>query len=127
MLDLVDHLQAQGLEIRYDQVVLQIGDSLIQKISREIGEGDFLIAIVSPDSVESGRCQRELSLAATQGINQNRVKALPVKFRGAEMPPMLGDIYGAEQQWQEAAVLQAQYLRPQINGDTFHSTTSPTK
>jgi hypothetical protein len=96
MLSLVGQLQSQGLDIRYDQVVLQIGDSLIQKIAGAISDGDFLIAIVSPDSVESGWCQKELSLAATQGINENRVKVLPVKFRGATMPPMLGDIYWAD-------------------------------
>ena len=39
----------------------------------------------------SSWCQRELALAATQGINENRVKVLPVRFRGAEMPPMLAD------------------------------------
>lgn len=65
VLVLVDHLQAQGLDIRYDGVVLQIGDSLIRAISQEIEEGDFLIAIVSPDSVESEWCQKELALAMT--------------------------------------------------------------
>ncbi len=94
--DLAEHLEAQGLDIRYDQVVLQIGDSLIQKISQEIHDSDFLIAIVSPDSVESGWCQRELALAATQGINEKQVTVLPVKFRGAELPPMLGDAYYAD-------------------------------
>jgi hypothetical protein len=93
MLELVEHLHAQGLDIRYDQVVLQIGDSLIQKIAGEIADGDFLIAIISPDSVESGWCQRELSLAATQGINEKRAKVLPVRFRGAQIPAMLGDIF----------------------------------
>jgi hypothetical protein len=96
MLALVEHLQNQALEIRYDQVALNIGDSLIQKLSQEIAAGDFLLAIVSPDSAASNWCQRELALAATQGINENRVKVLPVKFRGAEMPPMLGDIYWAD-------------------------------
>jgi len=93
MLALVDPLKAQGLDIRYDQVVMQIGDSLIQKISDQIADGDFLIAIVSPDSVNSTWCQKELSLAATQGINQKRVKVLPVKFRGAQLPEILGDIF----------------------------------
>jgi TIR domain len=50
VLVLVEHLQAPGLDVRYDQVALHIGDSLIRAISREITEGDFLIAIVSPDS-----------------------------------------------------------------------------
>lgn len=93
MLELVEHLEAQGLDIRYDQVVLQIGDSLLQRISGEIADGAFLIAIISPDSVESGWCQRELSLAATQGIDEKRAKVLPVRYRGAPIPGMLGDIY----------------------------------
>lgn len=53
MLPLAEHLQGQRLDIRYAQVVLNIGDSLIQKIWREIADGDFVVAIVSPDSVPS--------------------------------------------------------------------------
>jgi TIR domain len=49
VLALVDHLQAQGLNVRYDQIALHIGDSLIRAISREITEGDFLIAEASAD------------------------------------------------------------------------------
>jgi hypothetical protein len=96
MLTLVEQLHGQDLDIRYDQVVLSIGDSLIEKLSREIDAGDFLVAIISPDSIESNWCQRELALAATQGIDERRVKVLPVKFRGAEMPPMLADTYWAD-------------------------------
>ena len=36
VLSLVEHLQRQGLDIRYDQVVLEIGDSLVRRISDEI-------------------------------------------------------------------------------------------
>jgi hypothetical protein len=96
MLSLVESLQAWGLDIRYDKVVLNIGDSLIERISDEIAEGDFLIAIVSPDSVESGWCRKELSLAATQGINQKQVKVLPVKFRYAKLPEILRDTLYAD-------------------------------
>jgi hypothetical protein len=94
VLALVHELEAQGgLEIRYDQVALNIGDSLIRALADEIANGDFLIAIVSPDSVESEWCQKELALAATQGINERRIKVLPVRYRSADMPPMLGDTY----------------------------------
>ena len=96
MLALVDHLQAQGLDIGYDQVVLHVGDSLIRTISTQIAEGDFLIAVVSPDSLTSEWCQKELALAMTEGIGQRRVKVLPIKYRGAAMPPMLGDAYYAD-------------------------------
>jgi hypothetical protein len=96
VLALVEHLGAQGLDVRYDRVVLRIGDSLIERIADAIPEGDFLIAVVSPDSVESEWCKRELALAMTDGINERRVKVLPVRFRGSEMPPMLRDRYWAD-------------------------------
>lgn len=75
VLALVEHLRAQGLDVRYDQVVLRIGDSLIARISDAISEGDFLIAIVSPDSVESEWCKTELALAMSDGINERRVRS----------------------------------------------------
>jgi hypothetical protein len=93
VLALAQELEAQGLEISYDRVALHIGDSLIRALAGVITNGDFLIAVVSPDSVESEWCQKELALAATQGINEHRVKVLPVRYRGADMPPMLGDTY----------------------------------
>ena len=90
---LVEQLKERDLSVRYDQVALRIGDSLIERISSEITAGDFLIAVVSPDSLQSGWCRQELALAMTQGINQQRVKVLPVRFRGAAMPPALDDTY----------------------------------
>jgi hypothetical protein len=96
VLVLVEHLQRQGLEISYDRVALHIGDSLIRAISREIADGDFLIAVVSPASVESEWCQKELSLAMTQGIAERRVKVVPVRWREAAMPPMLSDALWAD-------------------------------
>lgn len=39
---------------------------------------------------------KELALANTQGIDEKRVKVLPIKFRDAEMPSELGDIYYAD-------------------------------
>ena len=96
VLALVEHLENQGLDVRYDRVALHIGDSLIRAISQEISEGDFLIAVVSSDSVESEWCQKELALAMTQGIDERRVKVLPVRYRSAEMPPMLQDAVGAD-------------------------------
>lgn len=93
VLALIEALKANGLDIRYDSVVLRIGDSLLRTLAREIADGDFLIAVVSPDSVESSWCQKELALAATQGIDAKRVKVLPVRYRGAQVPDMLGDLF----------------------------------
>lgn len=72
--ELVEELAQHGFRILIDRIVLNVGDSLIARISEAIGEGDFLIGIISPSSVASPWCQKELRLAATQGIKGNRVK-----------------------------------------------------
>jgi hypothetical protein len=96
VLALVERLQERGLNVRFDRVVLQVGDSLIRTLAQEISEGDFLVAVVSPDSVSSDWCQTELALARTQGINERRVKVLPIRYRGARMPPVLDDVFWAD-------------------------------
>lgn len=81
--------------MRIDQIALRIGDSLLATIANEITDGDFLVAVVSPDSLESEWCRKEVAIALTQGINQKKPKVLPIKFRGAAMPPPLTDVlYG---------------------------------
>lgn len=93
VLALIAELEAEGLDIRYDQVALHIGDSLIQAIAEEIANGDFLIAVVSPDALESEWCRTELAMARTQGIKEKRVKLLPVRYGGAEIPEILTDLF----------------------------------
>ena len=88
---IADGLIARGVRVWLDEAEVRIGDSLIEQISAAIADGDFLIAIVSPDSLESSWCQRELALAAARGINEKRVIVLPVRYRGAEMPAALID------------------------------------
>jgi TIR domain-containing protein len=60
-------------------------------LAREITDGDFLIAVVSPNSVQSEWCQTEIGIAMNDGVNQRRPKVLPVRFGNVEMPPMLRD------------------------------------
>lgn len=74
-----------------DELELRSGDSLIERIAQAIADGDFLVAIVSPDSIKSEWCQRELSMAATKGIKQKSIVVLPVRYRNATMPPTLSD------------------------------------
>lgn len=110
VLALVEHLQAhEGLDVRYDRVVLHIGDSLIRAISQEITDGDFLIAVISPDSVASEWCQHELAIAQAQAIDEKRVKVLPIRYRGAEMPPMFADAY-----WGDADRLDVETLSGEV-------------
>jgi len=96
---LVNELKQLGVGVWIDEVELVIGDSLIERLGGAIGESDFLVAVISPHSVGSPWCQKELALAATQGIGQRRVKVLPVRLGGVDMPSFLQDAV-----WGDAAL-----------------------
>ena len=68
---------------------MRVGDSLLQKLSSEIAAGDFLFAVISPDSIQSEWCRIELEQAMNEGIEEKQVKLLPVRYRQAPMPPYL--------------------------------------
>lgn len=88
---LVVELQRLGVGVWIDEVELVIGDSLVERLGDAISESDFLIAVISPNSLESGWCHKELALATTQGINQKRVKVLAIRLDHARMPSFLED------------------------------------
>lgn len=84
-------LHIRGINVWIDKVELLIGDSLATKIGSAIVDNDFLIAIISSESVASPWCEKELAIAVTQGINNKIVKVLPVRLDKAEMPPSISD------------------------------------
>lgn len=91
--DLSRRLAAEGYRIWLDRLELRAGDSLTEKIAAAIGDMEFLIALVTETSVNSPWCRKELSLAMTGGLNQERVKVLPIRVGGVAIPPGLQDVY----------------------------------
>jgi hypothetical protein len=91
VLDLVQRLRMRGVNVWIDQVELVVGDSLIERIGDAIHGGDFVLAVISPHSINSPWCQKELRLAATRGISENRVFVLPVRHGVVAMPSFLTD------------------------------------
>lgn len=91
-LALHQHLVAQEVDAFIDEVDIEIGESLIRKISEAIVEGDFVIALITEHSVDSEWCRKELSIAVTDGINNKRVKVLPIVVGAVEPPPELSDV-----------------------------------
>ena len=96
VLALVAKLKEHGIGVWIDRVDLVIGDSLIARIGDAIHEGDFVIAVISEHSVKSSWCEKELSLAVTQGIQSKQVKVLPVQLDGVALPSFLADILWVE-------------------------------
>ena len=84
-------LESIGMGVWIDEGELLAGDSLIATISKRVDDADFLVALVSENSIDSEWCQKENSLAIIDGIKSRRTKVIPVRVGDVEMPRTLAD------------------------------------
>jgi hypothetical protein len=91
--EVAGRLRASGLLIWIDQMEMRAGDSLIEKIATAIREMEFLVALVTPASIRSSWCKKELSLALTDGLGREGVKVVPVQVGDVPIPATLTDTY----------------------------------
>ena len=54
---------------------------------------EYVVAVVSENSVKSRWCSKELSLALTEGLGREGVKLLPLRLGNVKMPATLADVY----------------------------------
>jgi hypothetical protein len=85
-----DLLEA-GFPATYDKLALDVGDSIVEKISALIRESACIIGVVSPSSISSKWVQRELAWALTGELAGRSVRILPAVVGDCELPPMLAD------------------------------------
>ncbi|MEA1945284.1 MAG: toll/interleukin-1 receptor domain-containing protein [Euryarchaeota archaeon] len=80
---LVEDLGSSGLNVTLDERALAPGDSLL-KIFGEIGTSDFLIPVLSANSVESNWVRKELGVAIVKEIEEDTFKVIPVVKEGEQ-------------------------------------------
>jgi len=88
---LVTALCSSGVEVWVDEAELRVGDSLISAISAAVHQVDYVIALLSRHSVASMWVKKELALAMTREITQNRVVVLPALLEDCNIPETLCD------------------------------------
>jgi TIR domain-containing protein len=87
-------LAALGATVWIDEAELNIGDSLLSKISSAIDSMQFLGVVLSPESVGSSWVQQELEQAMTSQLSRRHVKVLPLLYQKCELPGFLrGKLY----------------------------------
>lgn len=90
---LAQSLTAYNLTVWIDEGELMVGDSMIDRISSALASVQFVVAIVSPASINSQWCKKELSMAMTGGLQRKGVKVLPLRVGPTPMPPALNDVF----------------------------------
>lgn len=86
-------LEERGCAVWIDDNELAIGDSLIEQIARAIEGIEFFVVLISPASVGSAWCQKEVSLAMTGELGRVGTTVMPVRLGDTAMPSTLADKY----------------------------------
>jgi hypothetical protein len=81
-------LRTAGVAVWYDRWEIRVGDSIIQKINDGIQSSDFLIAILSKNSVTSKWVKEELAVASMLTLSKGAF-VLPVLLEKCDIPPFL--------------------------------------
>lgn len=79
------------LDVWLDKWEIKVGDSLISKISSGLSESDYLIIILSNNSILSEWVNRELNYSLLEEINNSQIKVLPVIIANCNVPVFLKD------------------------------------
>ena len=89
--ELADRLKSDGVRVWLDEAELNIGDSLIEKISGGIEDMEYVAVIISKNSIESRWVQKEISLAMSKEIAGRSVTVLPILVNKCNLPEALAD------------------------------------
>lgn len=88
--DFVDQLAIQlvrkNVHVWVDRWELSVGDSLIDKVQQAVEGASALLVVLSPESVQSEWCKRELSAGLLRELEEKRVVVMPVLLRDCEIP-----------------------------------------
>lgn len=70
---------------------MDVGDSLIMAISSALHKSDFVVAVISENSIDSKWVQKELSYAMADEIEGESIRVLPVVITRCMVPHYLRD------------------------------------
>jgi len=86
-------LEQHGIKSWIDEGEIQAGDSLIVKVGHGIEDSDFLLAMISKNSIKSAWVQKEIAVSLTLEIKDRSIEVIPVKLDETPIPTMLVDKY----------------------------------
>jgi hypothetical protein len=82
-------LNAFGVQVWLDEAEINVGDSLIEKISTAIDNVDYLAVVLSPHSISSRWVQEELEQALGLQVAGRQLRVLPILLEDCQVPGFL--------------------------------------
>ena len=88
---LVNDLKNSGKQVWWDSWEIKVGDSITKKINEGINRNDYLVLILSPNSLRSSWVQKELSAGLMRELQTRNVVVLPVLIADCDIPTLIAD------------------------------------
>jgi len=89
--NLASSLLAEGIPVWLDSWELEVGDPLVSRIEKGIGDSSLFVVVVSRKSIESGWVERELRTAMTRESQIGRQFVLPIKIDDCPTPAFMNE------------------------------------
>ena len=86
---LASDLAAHGIKPWIDEWEIRLGDSIVEKISEGISQADYILVILSEDSVRSKWVQEEIKAAFQRDAVASKQVFIPVVLGKVEVPQFL--------------------------------------
>lgn len=89
---LAHDLQIHGINVWFDQNEILAGDSIVDRIRDGLRQSDYLLVLISRNSIESRWVYMELDQAFARHPDISNLRVIPLRLDYAEMPPHLRSI-----------------------------------
>jgi hypothetical protein len=88
---LVVDLEKAGVDVWYDRWEIRAGDSIVSKINAGLKDSDYVLVVISPNSVGSPWVTLEINAALIESLGNRSSYLLPVLLADTDLPPVLRD------------------------------------
>lgn len=89
-------LRSTGFDVWLDEWEIKVGQSIVKSVERGIDEADFVVLVLSSNSVKSGWVEAEWSSAYWNQIRDGEIRLLPILLDKCKIPTLLKPIKYAD-------------------------------
>ena len=86
---LTDALDDAGVCLWVDYLNMEIGDSIVERISQGLTLADYLVIVLSAASLRSPWVKEEMNAAFVRMMEGTGIRILPIRIQECEIPPLL--------------------------------------
>src|SRR5882672_4361776 len=89
-------LRSAGHDVWFDEWRIRPGDSIVGQINDGLASAAYLVLCCSPLGQNSPWMAQEWQSALARQLNGQRIKLLPARLPGGDLPPILADVKCAD-------------------------------